>query len=190
VSSTCNIQCNSGYLACTPASIAICQQTVWDFESGTIEGFRVLNSPTAVSGKMVAQSAAVASGKYALGIPIDASNSTSRGFQVGPLICANRGQVVAKGMSVTAVMLVQPSGSPPALSKATYFGIRVVTENNPDGVIVKFTPPAYGQWFKVSTPLPAGDVQLISFAVEGVLATDLLTQDWIGAVYVDDVTIQ
>jgi hypothetical protein len=192
INSSCDIQCNAGYLACSPPSIAICQQTVWDFEDGNIEGFRVLNTPTAVSGKMVAQSAAVASGKYALGIPIDAGNSTSRGFQVGPPICASRGQVIAKGSSVTAVMLIQPSGNPPALGKATYFGIRLVTENSPDGVIVKFQPPAYGQWFKISTPMPANDVQLISFAVEGVFATDVIINpaDWIGAVYLDDVTIQ
>jgi hypothetical protein len=192
VNSTCNVQCNSGYLACSPPSIAICQQTVWDFENQNIEGFRVLNSPTAVSGKMVATSAQVHSGKFSLGVPIDAGNSTSRVFQVGPPICGGRGSVQGKALSVTGWMLVQPSGTPPALGKATYFGIRVYSESNPDtGTLVKFQPPAYGQWFKMSTPLPAGDVQVISYAVEGGIATDVIINpaDWVGAVYIDDVTI-
>jgi hypothetical protein len=192
INSTCNISCNPGYLECTPASIAICQNTVWDFETQTLEGFRVLNSPTAVSGKLVVTSAAVSSGKFALGVPIDASATTSRGFQVGPLICASRGAAIAKGLSVNAVMMVQPSGNPPALGRASYFGVRVYSESNPtDGTLTRFSLPGYGEWFKIATPLPAGDVQLMGFAIEGVFATDIITAgDWVGGVYIDDVTIR
>jgi hypothetical protein len=190
----CSIRCNAGYLACSPDSLAICQQTVWDFETGNQQGFRVLNSPTAVSGKIVATTVTSNTGKYSLGVPLNASGATSRIFQVGPLVCGGtgKGAVAGKGLSVTGWMMLQPSGTPPALGKATYFGIRVYSESNPDtGTIVRFQPPAYGQWFKVSTPLPSGDVQLISYAVEGGIAADILTTDppWIGAVYIDDVTI-
>ena len=48
LNSTCDISCNPGYLSCMPASLAMCQETVWDFEDGTTEGFKLLSTPTFV----------------------------------------------------------------------------------------------------------------------------------------------
>jgi len=106
---------------------------------------------------------------------------------------AEYGIVFNAGMAAAIPLLMEAKpGTALVMAHDCYFGIRVYSESNPDtGTIVRFQPPAYGQWFKLSTPLPTGDVQLISYAVEGGIAADILTTDppWIGAVYIDDVTI-
>jgi hypothetical protein len=192
INATCSISCNPGYLECTPASIAHCQDTVWDFEDQTLEGFHILTMPSAISGKPMVTSVQTHTGKFSLGLPITASTTTSRGFQIGPPVCLANGAAIAKGLSVSAWLMVEPSGNPPAIGRATYFGVRVYSESSPDvGAIVKFPLRGYKEWFQVSTALPAGDLQLSQFAVEGVFVNDLaVAGDWTGAVYIDDVTIQ
>jgi hypothetical protein len=189
VNSSCNINCNPGYLACLPVSLAMCQPTVWDFEDMTLEGFRVLNSPSC-AGKLGYTSAVAHSGKYSLGAVIKASGST-RGYQIGPPICGDRGPVTNKGLTVTAWMLLVPTaGVPtPTLGRNAYFGIRITTESG--DTLVKGSPRGYNEWFPVSVSAPAGDVTLKSLILEGVFASDIaLPTDWVGDVFFDDITIQ
>jgi len=188
INSNCDVSCNPGYLECTPASLAICERSSWDFEDATIEGFRVLNTAPAI-GKLTATTAQAHTGKYSLGALVNASGST-RGYQVGPIVCAGRGAVQGKALTVTAWMMLSPTvGTNPTLGRAAYFGIHIVSESG--DTLIKGSPRGYNEWFPISAPLHAGDTQITSFWLEGVFATDLLPAgDWTGALYIDDVTIQ
>jgi hypothetical protein len=166
----------------------MCQQTVWDFEDMTLEGFKVLNTPSC-AGKLGYTSAVQHSGKYALGAVIKASGTT-RGFQIGPPICGARGPVEAKGFTVTAWMMLapDPSTKPPTLGRNAYFGIRITTESG--DTLVKGAFRGYNEWFPVSVNAPAGDTQLKQFVLEGVFASDIvLPEDWVGDIFFDDITI-
>ena len=46
-------------------------------------------------------------------------------------------------------------------------------------------------WFPVQVAVPAGDVRLISFVLEGVFAPEdtRLPTDWTGTMYFDDISI-
>jgi len=189
INSSCSISCNPGFLECQPVSLGMCQRTTWDFEDMTIEGFRVLNSPSA-AGKLGYTSAVAHSGKYALGAVVNATGQT-RGYQIGPPICAGRGPVVGKGATVTAWIYLAPAAGsvPPALGRAAYFGLRITTESGDS--LVKGAPRGYNEWFPVSVPVPPGDTQISAVILEGVFASDVaLPPDWNGDVFFDDITIQ
>jgi len=129
VSSSCGIQCNPGYFECSPASLAICQQTVWDFEDASLEGFRVVTTPTAVA-KLGITNDPVRSGKYAFGAVIKATGTgLTRGYQVGTPICAGRGPIVGKGITVSGWMLIEPSDPKETFGPASYWGIRITSES-------------------------------------------------------------
>jgi hypothetical protein len=189
INSTCDVQCNSGYLACDPG-LAICQPTLWTFEDGLLSGWKILgaNPPGAVAGKPAVTSNAGHTSKFSLTAPIDATDK-ERIFDLGPPICAGKG-VSGKGFTVTAYVALTPLGTPATPGRATYFGVVVTTESGDH--ISKVTGfPGYGTWVKISTSVP-GDSQLIQFAVEGGIAPpDAIGQptEWTGTVYIDDVTI-
>jgi hypothetical protein len=187
ISSMCNVQCNTGYLACDPSQ-AICQRTLWDFEDATLEGWKILATPTA-AGKPMVNNAGGHSGKFSLLVPLDATGQM-RQFDAGPLICAGKG--VSKVVStVIAWVALVPSGTPSAPGRGSYIGLRITSESG--DTLTKINVPAYNEWFQLKAPLPAGDVQLLQFAVEGLLAPpDIITvnPDWTGAIYIDDVQIQ
>ena len=77
-SSTCNISCNAGYLECSPASLAMCQQGAWDFEDMTLGGFRITNSPSAAV-KLGITGRGPHTGKYTFGIQINATGAAGPG---------------------------------------------------------------------------------------------------------------
>src|SRR4029078_333120 len=79
--SSCDVQCNPGFLQCYPASLALCQQTLWDFEDMNLGGYRIPNSPSP-AGKLGYTSLVQHSGKYSLGAVIKATGTT-RGYQIG-----------------------------------------------------------------------------------------------------------
>ena len=188
INQSCNIKCNSGYMECAPASLATCQQVTWDFEDMTLEGFRVLNSPSA-AGKLGYTSVVQHSGKYALGAIINASSTTSRGYQIGPPICANRGFVQGKGLTVTAWMMIAPIDDKQTFGKASYWGIRITTESG--DTLAKGAPRGYNEWFPVSVTAPAGDTQLSAIILEGVFSVDVGVplSDWTGTMYFDDISV-
>jgi len=188
VNSTCGVKCNPGFLECSPASLAICQQATWDFEDMTLGGFRVLNSPSAAV-KLGYTSQIVHSGKFALGAVIDATGTT-RGYQIGPPFCgaAARSYVSGKTITVSAWMLIEPSDKAETFGPLSYWGIRITTESG--DTLAKGSPRGYNEWFPVSVTAPAGDTQLSAVVVEGVFAADTkLPSDWTGNVYFDDITI-
>ena len=189
-SSTCDVKCNPGFVECTPASLGMCQQTTWDFEDMTLEGFKIVTTPSA-AGKLGYTSQVVHSGKFALGAVIRATGTgLTRGYQIGPQICAARGPIIGKGMTVTAWMLLEPSDPKLVFGAGSYWGIRITSESG--DTLATGAPRGYNQWFPVSVPLPIGDVRLISFVLEGVFTPEdtRLPTDWTGTVYFDDITIQ
>ena len=129
VNSSCSVKCNPGFLECSPASLGMCQQTTWDFEDMTLDGFKVLNSPSA-AGKLGYTSQVVNSGKFALGAVIRATGTT-RGYQIGPPICgaAPRSYVSGKTITVSGWMYLEPSDKAETFGKASYWGIRITTES-------------------------------------------------------------
>ena len=148
-SSTCDVKCNPGYLECSPASLGMCQQTTWDFEDMTLEGFRIVNTPSA-AGKLGYTSQVVHSGKFALGAVIKATGTgLTRGYQIGPPICAaTRAPSPARELTVTAWMMLEPSDAKQTFGKASYWGIRITTESGE--TLAKGAPRGYNEWFPVS----------------------------------------
>ena len=109
----------------------------------------------------------VHSGKFALGAVIKATGTgLTRNYQIGPPICAARGPIIAKGATVTAWMLLEPSDPKLTFGTGSYWGIRITTESGQ--TLATGAPRGYNIWFPVSVPIPAGDVRLISFVLEGV----------------------
>jgi hypothetical protein len=188
VNSSCNVKCNSGYLACTPVSLGTCQQVTWGFEDPSLEGYQVINSPSA-AGKLGYTTVVQHSGKYSLGAVIRASSTTSRGYQIGPPICGgSRGYVQGKALTVTAWMMIVPSDDKQTFGKASYWGIRITTESG--DTLAKGAPRGYNEWFPVSVTAPAGDTQLSAIILEGVFTSDLaLGADWTGTMYFDDISV-
>jgi hypothetical protein len=187
-SSSCDVQCNPGFLECVPSSLALCQQTVWDFEDMSLSGFRVINSPSA-AGRLITTSLAQQSGKYSLSAPIKATGTT-RGYQIGPPFCGavDKSYVVGKTITVSAWMMLEPSSKDETFGKASYWGIRITTESG--DTLAKGTPRGYFEWFPVSVTAPLGDNHLSAVILEGVFAADLaLGGDWTGNVYFDDIQI-
>jgi hypothetical protein len=188
-SSSCDVQCNPGYLQCYPASLALCQQTLWDFEDMSLAGYKVLNSPSA-AGKLGYTSLVQHSGKYSLGAVIKATGTT-RGYQIGPPLCglATKSYVVGKTITVSAWMMLEPDSKDETFGRLSYWGIRITTESG--DTLAKGTPRGYYEWFPVSVTAPAGDNQLSAVILEGVFSSDVVTlpTDWTGNVYFDDVQI-
>jgi len=189
VSSSCGILCNPGFVECSPASLAICQPTVWEFEDMSIEGFRVVTTPTAAA-KLGYSSLVAHSGKFSLGAVIRATGTgLSRGYQIGPPFCGDKGLIPGKGAVVSAWMYIEPTDVKETFGQASYWGIRITTESGE--TLVKGAPRGYNSWFLVSVPVPAGDARLMNFVLEGVFAPEdtRLPTDWTGNVYFDDITI-
>jgi hypothetical protein len=185
VASTCRVSCNPGYLACQPWSIAMCQKQMWDFEDMLFSDFRILNDPSSAQ-RLSVSGRQVHSGKYSMAIAT-ATSSRAIGFQVGLPLCGAKGYLPGKSLMLTVWMLIEPSGQPPALGKATYWGARVVTDKQE--VLVKGEPRGYNEWFPVQVPVPDGE-EFRSFNVEAVMPGDILgLPDWTGTIYVDDVSI-
>jgi hypothetical protein len=188
-SSTCGVQCNPGFLQCVPASLGLCQQTLWDFEDMTLGGYRVINSPSA-AGKLGYTSLVQHSGKYALGAVIRATGTT-RGYQIGPPFCgaAARSYVQGKTITVSGWMMIEPSDKLQTFGKASYWGIRITTESG--DTLAKGAPRGYNEWFPVSVTAPAGDNNLSALVLEGVFTSDdpLAPGDWTGNMYFDDIQI-
>jgi len=187
--STCGILCNAGFVECSPPSLGICQPTVWDFEDMSIEGYRVITTPSA-AGKLGVTSQFAHSGKFSLGAIIKATGTgLTRGFQIGPLMCADKGLIPGKGVTVTGWMLIEPSDPKETFGPNSYWGIRITTESGE--TLAKGSPRGYNMWFPVQVAVPAGDVRLISFVLEGVFAPEdtRLPTDWTGTMYFDDISI-
>jgi len=155
----------------------------------SLEGFRVVTTPTA-AGKLGITSDPVRSGKYALGAVIKATGTgLTRGYQIGTPICAGRGPIVGKGITVSGWMLIEPSDPKETFGPASYWGIRITSESG--DTLAKGAPRGYNEWFPVSVTVPIGDVRLLSFVLEGVFAPEdtRLPADWTGNMYFDEITI-
>ena len=172
-----------------PASLGLCQPTLWDFEDMTLGGYKVLNSPSAAF-KPGITNIVQHSGKYSLGVPIKATGTT-RGYQIGPPLCgaATRSYVVGKAITVSAWMMIEPSDKEQVFGKPSYWGIRITTESGDTLAKVPFR--GYNEWFAVSVTAPDGDTQLSAVILEGVFAAEVLSvpTDWTGTMYFDDIQI-
>ena len=187
-SSTCSISCNAGYLECSPASLAMCQQGAWDFEDMTPGGFRITNSPSAAV-KVGYTGAVSHTGKYTFGIQIDATGSVGAGmrvYQVGQALCVGRGFVRAK--YVTAWMMLTPDDDRQTMGPKSWWGIRISTDKGE--FVGTGSPRGYNDWFPVSVLVEASELYAIAF--EGFFEPTgaAAPSPWSGFVYVDDVLVE
>jgi hypothetical protein len=195
VNSTCSISCNSGYQACQPLpggpSIAICQQTGWDFEDRVLGGWRILTDPSAAV-KVGLTSAVAHSGMFTFGVQINAIGSpgaATRVYSVGQPMCISRGFVKAK--YVTAWMMLEPVDEKQTMGPKSYWGIRIFTERGE--FVGTGEPRAYNEWFHVSVPVSANASELRAIAFEGYFEpgpSAAAPPPWPGYVWVDDVLIE
>ena len=191
--STCGISCNSGYFECIPLSgqsIAMCQQSGWDFENMNPSGFKILNSPTAAV-KVGYHGGVSHTGMYTLGIQISATGASgpARIYQVGQPLCSSRGFIKAK--TVTVWLMLTPDDTKMTLGSKSYFGVRIYTERGE--AVGTGSPRGYNEWFPVSIPIDTVGSQLQAIALEGFFEPGPSAGPppaWTGFVYADDIVIE
>ena len=89
-------------------------------------------------------------------------------------------------------MLLEPSDTPQALGKASYWGIRDYRPIAATALVEGAARAATTSGSRCQCPVPAGDEQLRAFDLEGGFAPEILDAagDWTGIVYFDDISIR
>jgi hypothetical protein len=171
-----------------------CQQQSWDFEDQSGGGIKNMLSPSAVRGMAISTRQAH-EGRFSLALQIAATGTgQTRMFQVGAALCGGQGFVPTKGRTLMGWMYIEPTDTKQTFGRNTYFGMRAWTEK--ENALVEGVPRGYGEWFEIYMPIEStlGGEQLLQFAAEGLLATDIISlpgaEDWTGFIYLDDILIK
>ena len=178
-----------GATSCTQAAFACGSCLAWDFESsgtspapwllGTGPGFYGVNGATNV----LPSHSQFHGGGTSLAVPILIDYSTTFGAEVALSPCQTGDTTVLAGYELTAWVLL----SGPALT--TYGDTFQVETWGPSGsadfsiVLWGTSPIPTGTWFRVKVPFLSGtQVDHIGLCLSP-------TSNWVGAMYIDDVTI-